>query len=78
KKRATRGGAGRSLPQGGNAKNTSAGGDGVAQEDAEVSATNVEFPRPVCCPGAKKGKVSPPTFWDMDFDSLGFVEEQFD
>ncbi|MCI54476.1 hypothetical protein A2U01_0075726, partial [Trifolium medium] len=21
--------------------------------------------------------VSPPTFWDMNFDSLGFVEEQF-
>ncbi|MCI88667.1 hypothetical protein A2U01_0109954, partial [Trifolium medium] len=38
KKRATRGGAGRSLPQGGHAKNASAGGDGVAQEDGEVSA----------------------------------------
>ncbi|MCI75231.1 hypothetical protein A2U01_0096499, partial [Trifolium medium] len=43
----------------------------------EVSAANVEVPRPVCCPKAKKGKVSSPTFWDMDFDSLGFVEEQF-
>ncbi|MCI78459.1 hypothetical protein A2U01_0099729, partial [Trifolium medium] len=31
KKRATRGGTGRSLLQGGSAKNASAGGDGVAQ-----------------------------------------------
>ncbi|MCI67045.1 hypothetical protein A2U01_0088303, partial [Trifolium medium] len=42
KKRATRSSAGRPLLQGGSAKNTPAGGDGVAQEDAEVSATNVE------------------------------------
>ncbi|MCI76269.1 hypothetical protein A2U01_0097538, partial [Trifolium medium] len=39
KKRATRGGTGRPLLQGGSTKNTSAGGGGVAQEDAEVSAT---------------------------------------
>ncbi|MCI87235.1 hypothetical protein A2U01_0108517, partial [Trifolium medium] len=40
-------------------------------------AENIDVPRPVCCKKAKKGKVSPPSFWDMDFDSLGFVEEQF-
>ncbi|MCI92406.1 hypothetical protein A2U01_0113702, partial [Trifolium medium] len=69
--RATRSSTGRPLLQGGSAKNLSDGGDGVAQEDAEVSATNIEVPRPVCCPKAKKSKVSPPSFWDMDFDSLG-------
>ncbi|MCI70535.1 hypothetical protein A2U01_0091798, partial [Trifolium medium] len=58
-------------------QNPSAGSDAVAQEDAEVSAEIIVVPRPVCCKKAKKGKVSPPTFWDMDFDSLGFVEEQF-
>ncbi|MCI80490.1 hypothetical protein A2U01_0101761, partial [Trifolium medium] len=46
-------------------------GDWVVQEDVGTSAVNIEVPRPVCCPKAKKGKVSPPTFWDMDFDSLG-------
>ncbi|MCI41264.1 hypothetical protein A2U01_0062497, partial [Trifolium medium] len=66
KKRATRSSAGRPLLQGGNTKNLSSGGDVVAQEDTEVSAANVKVPRPVCCPKAKKGKVSPPTFWDMD------------
>ncbi|MCI49435.1 hypothetical protein A2U01_0070679, partial [Trifolium medium] len=66
---------GRPLLQGGNAKNASAGGDGVAQEGVEVSAVNIEVLRPVCCTKAKKGKVLPPTFWDMDFDSLWFVEE---
>ncbi|MCI76097.1 hypothetical protein A2U01_0097366, partial [Trifolium medium] len=55
KKRLTRSSAGRPLLQGGSAKNTSAGGDGVAQEDIEVSAANMEVPRPVCCPKAKKG-----------------------
>ncbi|MCI87903.1 hypothetical protein A2U01_0109188, partial [Trifolium medium] len=49
----------------------SAGGDGVTQEDVEVSAASVEVPRPVCCSKAKKGKVLPPTLWDVDFDSLG-------
>ncbi|MCI97043.1 hypothetical protein A2U01_0118343, partial [Trifolium medium] len=63
KKRATRGGTGRPLLQGGNAKGTSAGGGGVAQEDTEASASNVAIPRPVCCSKAKKSKVSPPTFW---------------
>ncbi|MCI96333.1 hypothetical protein A2U01_0117633, partial [Trifolium medium] len=66
KKRATRSNTGRALLQGGSAQNLSAG------SDAEVSAENIEVPRPVCCKKAKKGKVSPPTFWDMDFDSLGF------
>ncbi|MCI64666.1 hypothetical protein A2U01_0085924, partial [Trifolium medium] len=56
KKRATRSGTGRALLQGGSAKNISTGGDGVAQEDAEMSAANVEVPRPVCCSKAKKGK----------------------
>ncbi|MCI87490.1 hypothetical protein A2U01_0108774, partial [Trifolium medium] len=54
-----------------------AGNDVVAQEDAEVVADNVQVPRPFCCPKSKKGKVSPPSFWDVDFNSLGFVEEQF-
>ncbi|MCI49972.1 hypothetical protein A2U01_0071216, partial [Trifolium medium] len=56
KKRLTRSNTGRPLLQGGSAKNTSAGGDEVAPEDVEVSATNVEVPRPVCYPKAKKGK----------------------
>ncbi|MCI35591.1 hypothetical protein A2U01_0056812, partial [Trifolium medium] len=77
KKRATRGSTGRPLLQGGSAKNTSGGGDGVAQKDAEVVADNVQVPRPFCCPKSKKSKVSPPSFWDVDFNSLGFVEEQF-
>ncbi|MCI60774.1 hypothetical protein A2U01_0082030, partial [Trifolium medium] len=34
-------------------------------------------PRPVYCKKAKKCKVSPLSFWDVDFDSLGFIEEQF-
>ncbi|MCI90554.1 hypothetical protein A2U01_0111847, partial [Trifolium medium] len=38
KKRLTRSSTGCPLLQGGKAKNTSAGGDGVAQEDVEVSA----------------------------------------
>ncbi|MCI89048.1 hypothetical protein A2U01_0110336, partial [Trifolium medium] len=65
------GGTGRPLLQGGSAKTTSAGGGGVAQEDTVVSAASVEIPRPVCCSNAKKSKVSPPNFWDVDFDSLG-------
>ncbi|MCI56453.1 hypothetical protein A2U01_0077704, partial [Trifolium medium] len=77
KKRLTRSSAGRPLLQGGSAKDTSTGGDGVAQEGIEASAVTTEVPLPVCCPRAKKGKVLPPTFWDVDFDSLGFVEEQF-
>ncbi|MCI37554.1 hypothetical protein A2U01_0058778, partial [Trifolium medium] len=77
RKRATRSNTGRAFLQGGSAKNLSAGNDVVAEEDAEVVAENIDVPRPVCCKKAKKGKVSPPSFWDMDFDSLGFVEEQF-
>ncbi|MCI78629.1 hypothetical protein A2U01_0099900, partial [Trifolium medium] len=69
KKRATRSSTGRALLQGGSTKNLSAGDDGVAQEDVEVSTTNMEIPRSVCCPKAKKGKVSPPSFWDIGFDS---------
>ncbi|MCI46145.1 hypothetical protein A2U01_0067385, partial [Trifolium medium] len=71
KKRATRSSTGRPLLPGGSAKNTSSGGDGVAQEDVEISVVNIEVSWPVCCPKAKKGTVLPPTFWDMDFDSLG-------
>ncbi|MCI59184.1 hypothetical protein A2U01_0080439, partial [Trifolium medium] len=67
KKRAARGGTRRSLLQGGSAKNASTGGDGVTQEDVGVSAASVEVHRPDCCSKAKKSKVSPPTFWDMDF-----------
>ncbi|MCI60511.1 hypothetical protein A2U01_0081767, partial [Trifolium medium] len=55
--------------------NLTAGGDAVAQELTEVVAENLEVPRPVCC---KKSKVSPPSFWDADFNSLGFIEEQFE
>ncbi|MCI49203.1 hypothetical protein A2U01_0070446, partial [Trifolium medium] len=77
KKRLTRSSTGRPLLQGGSVKDTFAGGNGVAQEDVEASAVTIEVPRPICCPKAKKGKVLPPTFWDMDFDSLEFVEEQF-
>ncbi|MCI52815.1 hypothetical protein A2U01_0074061, partial [Trifolium medium] len=73
KKRATRSHTGRALLQGGSAQNLTAGSDVVAQEDVEVPAVNIEVPRPVCCSKAMKSKVSPPTFWDMDFDSLGFV-----
>ncbi|MCI87885.1 hypothetical protein A2U01_0109170, partial [Trifolium medium] len=51
--------------------------DGVAQEDVGTSAVSIEVPRPVCCSKDKKSKASPPTFWDMDFDTLGFVEEHF-
>ncbi|MCI81570.1 hypothetical protein A2U01_0102844, partial [Trifolium medium] len=54
-----------------------AGSDVVAQEDTEVVADNLQAPRPFCCKKAKKDKVSPPSFWDVDFNSLGFVEEQF-
>ncbi|MCI38097.1 hypothetical protein A2U01_0059325, partial [Trifolium medium] len=72
KKRATRSNTGRALLQGGSAQNPSVGSDAVAQEDAGVFAENIKVPRPVCCKKAKKGKVSPPSFWDMDFDSLGF------
>ncbi|MCI93740.1 hypothetical protein A2U01_0115038, partial [Trifolium medium] len=68
KKRGTRSSTGRPLLQGGSAKNISAGGDGIAQEDVEVPAVNIEVPRPVRCSKAKKGKVSPPSFWNMDFD----------
>ncbi|MCI51332.1 hypothetical protein A2U01_0072576, partial [Trifolium medium] len=77
KKRATRSSTGRPLLQGGSTKNLSTGGDGLAQEGVEVSAASIEVPRPVCCPKSKKGMVSPPSFWDMDFNSLGFVEEHF-
>ncbi|MCI94583.1 hypothetical protein A2U01_0115881, partial [Trifolium medium] len=41
-------------------------------------AENLEVPRPVCCKKGKKGKVLPPSLWDADFDSLGFIEEQFE
>ncbi|MCI55600.1 hypothetical protein A2U01_0076851, partial [Trifolium medium] len=39
---------------------------------------NLEVPRPVCCKRGKKGKVSPHSFWNVDFNSLGFIEEQFE
>ncbi|MCI73019.1 hypothetical protein A2U01_0094283, partial [Trifolium medium] len=45
KKRATRSSTGRALLQGGSTQNLSIGGDGVAQEDVEVSAANIEVPR---------------------------------
>ncbi|MCI56148.1 hypothetical protein A2U01_0077399, partial [Trifolium medium] len=47
-------------------------------ELTEVVAENLEVPRPVCCKKSKKSKVSPPSFWDADFNSLGFIEEQFE
>ncbi|MCI70841.1 hypothetical protein A2U01_0092104, partial [Trifolium medium] len=56
KKRGTRSNTGRTLLQGGSVQNPSAGSDAVAQEDAEVSAENIDVPRPVCCKKAKKGK----------------------
>ncbi|MCI75706.1 hypothetical protein A2U01_0096975, partial [Trifolium medium] len=59
------------------AQNLAAGGDAVAQESTEVVVENLEVPRPVFCKKSKKGKVSPPSFWDADFNSLGFIEEQF-
>ncbi|MCI89858.1 hypothetical protein A2U01_0111147, partial [Trifolium medium] len=68
---------GRALLQGGSAQNLTAGDDVVAKEDAEVMSDNVQAPRPFYCPKGKKGKVSSPSFWDVDFNSLGFVEEQF-
>ncbi|MCI70259.1 hypothetical protein A2U01_0091522, partial [Trifolium medium] len=71
KKRATRSNIGRALLQGGNAQNLSAGNDVVAHEDAEVVADNLQAPRPFCCTKSMKGKISPPSFWDVDFDSLG-------
>ncbi|MCI69329.1 hypothetical protein A2U01_0090591, partial [Trifolium medium] len=71
KKRATRSSTGRALLQGGNAQNLTYGSDVVAQEDTEVAADNVQAPRPFCCPKGKKGKASPPSFWDVDFNSLG-------
>ncbi|MCI98203.1 hypothetical protein A2U01_0119506, partial [Trifolium medium] len=64
--------------QGGSTQNLAAGGDAVAQEFTEVVAKNLEVPRPVCCKKSKKGKVSSPSFWDADFNSLGFIEEQFE
>ncbi|MCI42731.1 hypothetical protein A2U01_0063968, partial [Trifolium medium] len=71
KKRATRSNTGRSLLQGGSTQNLPARSDAVAQEDAEVVADNLQAPRPFCCKKSKKDKVSPPSFWDVDFDSLG-------
>ncbi|MCI81406.1 hypothetical protein A2U01_0102679, partial [Trifolium medium] len=67
----TRSNTGRVLLQGGSAQNLTAGDDVVAQEDAEVVADNVQAPRPFCCPKSKKSKVPPPSFWDVDFNSLG-------
>ncbi|MCI65704.1 hypothetical protein A2U01_0086962, partial [Trifolium medium] len=69
---------GRSLLQGGSTQNLTAGDAVVAQETTEVVAENLQIPRPVCCKKSKKGKVSPPSFWDVDFNSLGFIEEQFE
>ncbi|MCI38650.1 hypothetical protein A2U01_0059878, partial [Trifolium medium] len=77
KKRATRSNPGCSLHQGGSTQNLLAGSDVVAQEDVEVVADNLQAPRPFYCTKSKKNKVSPPSFWDVDFNSLGFVEEQF-
>ncbi|MCI66363.1 hypothetical protein A2U01_0087621, partial [Trifolium medium] len=48
KKRGTRSNTGCHLLQGGSAKNTSAKGDGAAQEDVRTSTVNLEVPRPVC------------------------------
>ncbi|MCI63086.1 hypothetical protein A2U01_0084343, partial [Trifolium medium] len=78
KKRATRSNSGRSLLQGESTQNLTAGGAAVALESTKVVAENLEAPRPVCCKKGKKGKVSPLSFWDADFDSLGFIEEQFE
>ncbi|MCI49339.1 hypothetical protein A2U01_0070583, partial [Trifolium medium] len=75
KKRATRSNTGCSLLQGGSTQNLAVGGDAIIQESTEVVAENIEVPRPVCCKKSKKGKVSPPSFWDVDFNSLGFIEE---
>ncbi|MCI55974.1 hypothetical protein A2U01_0077225, partial [Trifolium medium] len=77
KKRATRSNTGRSLLQSGSTQNLAARDDVVAQESTEVVAENIEVPPPVCCRKGKKGKVFSPSCWDVDFDSLGFVEEQF-
>ncbi|MCI73044.1 hypothetical protein A2U01_0094308, partial [Trifolium medium] len=65
KKRGTRSSTGRALLQGGSAQNPTAGSDVVAQDDTEVVADNVQAPLPFCCPKSKKGKVSPPSFWDV-------------
>ncbi|MCI92151.1 hypothetical protein A2U01_0113447, partial [Trifolium medium] len=66
KKRATRSNIGRSLLQGGRTQNLTAGDAAVAHESTEVVAESLEVPRPVCCKKGKKGKVSPPSFWDAD------------
>ncbi|MCI72140.1 hypothetical protein A2U01_0093403, partial [Trifolium medium] len=50
----------------------------MAQELTEVVAENLQVPRPICCKKGKKSKVPPPSFWDADFNSLGFIEEQFE
>ncbi|MCI67145.1 hypothetical protein A2U01_0088403, partial [Trifolium medium] len=50
----------------------------VAQESSEVIAQNLQVPRPVCCKKSNKGKTMPPSFWDVDFNSLEFIEEQFE
>ncbi|MCI94454.1 hypothetical protein A2U01_0115752, partial [Trifolium medium] len=68
--RATRSSTGRSLLQGGSTQNLADGSDVVAQELTEVVAENLEVPRSVCCKKSKKSKVSPPSFWDADFNSL--------
>ncbi|MCI58065.1 hypothetical protein A2U01_0079318, partial [Trifolium medium] len=75
KKRGTRSTTGRSLLQGGSTQNLTAGGDVVTQEHTEVVAESLEVPQPVYCKKSKKGKVSPPSFWDAGFNSLGFIEE---
>ncbi|MCI81947.1 hypothetical protein A2U01_0103221, partial [Trifolium medium] len=74
--RATRSNIGRSLLQGGSTQNLTAGDAVVPQESTEVVVENLQIPRPVCCKKCKKNKVSPPSFWDTDFNSLGFIEEQ--
>ncbi|MCI84195.1 hypothetical protein A2U01_0105471, partial [Trifolium medium] len=64
KKRATRSNTGRSLLQGGSTQNLTDGDASVAQESSEVIAENLQVPRPVCCKKSKKGKATPPSFWD--------------
>ncbi|MCI05173.1 hypothetical protein A2U01_0026223, partial [Trifolium medium] len=38
----------------------------------------LQVPRPVCCKKSKRSKVSPLSFWDAYFNSLCFIEEQFE
>ncbi|MCI88175.1 hypothetical protein A2U01_0109461, partial [Trifolium medium] len=66
------------LLQGGSTQNLTAGDAAVAQESSEVIAENLQVPRPVCCKKSKKSKATPPSFWDVDFNFLGFIEEQFE